>query len=185
MVRSRTAVVTGAPGAGKTALIDELSRRGLRTVSETARAILLKPGGMALRTEDPLGFAEAMIAREVADLEAVPDDGEWTVFDRGIGDSLGFARLIGVELSTSTLQYATSFGYSGPIFVASAWRDIFHGDSERTQTWDEAVASGESVEAMWRELGYELAKLPLASLAHRADLVEASLAKAEAGYSPG
>lgn len=177
MIRPRTAVITGAPGAGKTALIDELAARGLRTVSEAARAILRDPGGMTLRAKDPLGFADAMMVREIADLEAIPDDGKWTVFDRGIGDSLSCMRLSGLTVSSDTLRFATSFGYSGPIFVAPGWRDIFHGDTERNQTWDEAVASGEAVEAMWRKLGHELIELPRASISARADFVEARFAR--------
>ena len=176
MIISRTAVVTGPPGAGKTALIDELARRGLRTVAEAARAILRGTGGMALRAGDPLGFARAMLVREVADLAALPDDGEWTIFDRGIGDSLGFLRLAGLDPPTELKSLATSSRYSGPVFLAPAWQGIFHGDAERVQTWSEALVSGEAVAAAWRALGYDLIELPRISPEARADFVEAELA---------
>lgn len=172
----QTAVITGAPGAGKTALIEELARRGFGTVAEAARAILREPGGMALRAGDPLGFARAMLARELADLAAVPNDGAWTIFDRGIGDSSGFLRLAGLDPPAELKLLATSSRYSGPVFLAPAWQDIFHGDAERVQTWSEALASGEAVAAAWRALGYELIELPRSSPAARADFVEAELA---------
>lgn len=177
MIRSRTAVVTGAPGAGKTALIEELARRGYRTVSEAARAILREPGGMKLRTDDPLEFAEAMLARELAELKASSDDGPWTIFDRGIGDSLAFLQLIQFVPSEKMIRRATSLKYSGPIFVAPPWREIFRSDAERIQNWGEAIASGDAVSSVWRELGYQLVELPLASIARRADFVEATLAE--------
>ena len=79
----RTAVITGAPGAGKTALIEVLALRGWRTVPEVARAILRQSGGMALRVSDPMEFGAAMLEREIAGLEGVKDDGTWTIFDRG------------------------------------------------------------------------------------------------------
>lgn len=178
LIRSRTAVVTGAPGAGKTALIEELARRGYRTIPEAARAILREPGGMALRADDPLGFAQAMLARELADLKATSDDGIWTIFDRGIGDSLGFLRLIGLDPPAAAGEQVDSLRYSGPVFVAPPWQEIFHGDTERIQNWDEALASGEAVSATWRGLGYELTELPLAPLARRADFVEVNLVEA-------
>ena len=177
VVRAKTAVITGAPGSGKTALIEELAARGLRVVPEAARAILREPGGMALRADDPLGFADAMLAREVADLKSVSDEDTWTIFDRGIGDSLGFLRLIGADLSTGILQQATSIRYSGPVFVAPSWKEIFHRDAERTQTWDQALASGVAVSEGWLGLGYNLIELPLTTLSERASFVEARLAK--------
>lgn len=173
----RTAVITGAPGAGKTALIDELAQRGFRTVPEAARAILREPGGMALRASDPLGFAEAMRQRELTDLEAVPIDGEWTIFDRGFGDTVGFLRLARIEQTGFVARLAASKRYSGPVFVAPAWEDIFHTDAERNQTWEEAVASGAAVVASWQELGYELVELPVSGVAERADFVAARLAR--------
>jgi predicted ATPase len=169
-------VITGAPGAGKTALIGELSQRGHRTVAETARAILREPGGMELRETDPVGFAAAMIDREIRDLAAAPDDGRWTIFDRGWGDSLGFLRLSGIPVPHELAAAAATARYSGPIFLAPPWAAIFVQDAERTQDWEEAVASGAAVAAAWREAAYEPIELPRTSSSARADFIEAQLA---------
>ena len=55
------AAITGAPGAGKSTLLAELSRRGVTTVGEVARTILRSAGGMSLREDYPLVFADAML----------------------------------------------------------------------------------------------------------------------------
>jgi predicted ATPase len=55
-------VLTGAPGAEKTTLLNAAAALGLTTSPEVARDLLRQPGGMALRADDPLGFAEAMLA---------------------------------------------------------------------------------------------------------------------------
>jgi predicted ATPase len=65
----RHVVLTGGPGAGKTALLCEAERAGLTTSPEVARALLKQPGGMALRVNDPLGFADAMLAAHLAEYE--------------------------------------------------------------------------------------------------------------------
>ena len=177
MIALRTAVVTGAPGAGKTALLEELALRGWRIVPEAARAILREPGGMVLRGDDPLGFAQQMLAREIADLDAVCDDGRWTIFDRGIGDTIGFLRLSGLLSITESARWNEGPRYSGPIFFAPAWKAIYHPDPERIQTWVEAVASGAAVAEGWHGEGFTPIELPLATVSERADFVEVRLSE--------
>ena len=167
-MRPLTAVITGAPGAGKTTLLETLAKRGWRVVPEAARAILREPGGMALRKDDPLGFTRAMIEREMADLAAVPDDGRWTIFDRGFFDSIAFWNLSGGHTSPMAVPLQR---YSGPVFVAPAWAEIFRSDAERIQDWNEAQVSGDAVTAAWIAAGYALVNLPLRTPLERADFV--------------
>ena len=142
---------------------------------EVARTILKLPGGMALRASNPKMFGTAMLEREIADLEAVPDDGAWTIFDRGIGDSLGFFGLSGLRVPAMLAQRAAALRYSGPIFVAPPWAAIFCSDEERTQDWNEALSSGEAVKRAWSDAGYVPIDLPLATPELRADFLEARL----------
>ena len=61
----RRAAITGAPGAGKSTLLGELAKLGVAVVPEVARNILKAQGGMSLREEDPLGFADAMLGAQL------------------------------------------------------------------------------------------------------------------------
>ena len=67
----RRSVVTGGPGSGKSTLLVELAQRGIAIEPEVARVILRRPGGMALRAEDPAAFARAMFDAELAAYRAV------------------------------------------------------------------------------------------------------------------
>ena len=58
-------VVTGGPGAGKTSLITELSRRGFHTIPESGRAIIreeMQSGGDALPWADRMAYWSATCA---------------------------------------------------------------------------------------------------------------------------
>lgn len=164
------AVITGAPGAGKSVLIDALSARGVATYREVARKILQAPGGMALRRDDPLGFAEAMLEAQLALYEATPAD-EPVVFDRGFADIAGFLDISGLAVPESIDRACRNLRFEGPVFHAPAWREIYVGDSERIQGWQEAVESDRAVIAAWRRYGYAPIKLPLVPAGERAAFV--------------
>ena len=61
-------VVTGGPGAGKSALIEALSRRGVCSMPEAGRAIIREQvaiGGAALPWGDRALYAELMLGWEL------------------------------------------------------------------------------------------------------------------------
>jgi predicted ATPase len=74
MTEAKLVVISGGPGAGKTALIEELRRRGYSCSSEVARQIIqeqMSVGGDALPWADRERYARLMLDRSVAALEVV------------------------------------------------------------------------------------------------------------------
>ncbi len=161
------AVLTGAPGAGKSTLLDAAAAAGLMTSPEVARELLQVPGGMALRASDPLGFAEAMLEAHAHEFERHAANPEPVLFDRGFPDVVGFLDVSGLPVPKAVDDACRRMRYAGPILRAPAWRDIYRQDSERIQTWDEAVASDQAVTAAWRRYGYEPIDLPFESVSDR------------------
>jgi len=90
-------VVTGGPGAGKTSLITEFSRRGFHTIPESGRAIIreeVASGGDALPWADRMAYAERMLdAHEGAQALSGP-----VIFDRAIPDIMGYLTLCGLPV---------------------------------------------------------------------------------------
>ncbi len=166
-------VITGAPGAGKSTLLAELTRRGITTVPEAARIILRQPHGMALRADDPRGFARAMLDADLDAFDRVKTG--LTVHDRGFPDIAGFLHLEGLRADRALEQACRDLRYAA-VFRAPPWRDIYLGDAQRIQTWDEAVASDAAVTAAWRAYGYEPIDLPKVDTAARADFLLGRLA---------
>jgi predicted ATPase len=82
-------VITGGPGAGKTALLSELGRRGFRTVGESARAIIVerRAAGLSPRPR-PLTFAEEILRRDIEKYEHARNHHGWVFFDRGVVEAL-------------------------------------------------------------------------------------------------
>lgn len=172
----RRVAIMGAPGAGKSTLIEELAGRGWKTVPEAARMILQQPGGMELRAKDPLGFAHAMLEMDRTAFEAVAP-GDIAFFDRGFCDIVAFLRIEGHAVPDAIDQACRELRFDAPVLHAPAWRDIYRQDDERIQSWQEAQESDRQNQRAWRDYGYELVGLPLAGMTERADWVEALLAR--------
>ena len=162
MTSARRIVLTGGPGAGKTTVLKELARRGFRIVAEAARAVLSQEGGAALRADDPDGFAEAILERELERFHISAIGKGMTFYDRGLGD-LASMPVSATELRQRITLALESNRYENPVFRAPAWQAIYRQDSERTQSWEEAVVSDIAVTAAWKAAGYEIVELPLAT----------------------
>jgi predicted ATPase len=175
LLAARHAVITGAPGAGKTTLLDAAQAAGMRTSPEVARRILQQPGGMALRANDPLGFAEAMAEAHVREFELHGDGPGPVLFDRGIPDVVGFLDVSGLPVSPTIDRLCHALRYQGPILRAPAWAAIYVQDAERIQDWEQAVASDEAVTAAWRRYGYKVTDLPFAPVETRLQLLRERL----------
>ncbi len=163
----RHAVLTGAPGAGKTALLEAASAAGIEASHEVARKLLQAPGGMELREHDPLRFADAMLEAHLREFDRAVSRQGPVVFDRGLPDVVGFLEVSGLPVSPRIDEACRTVRYDGPVFRAPAWQDIYRQDEQRIQNWEEAVASDEAVAAAWLRFGYEVIDLPFASVEAR------------------
>lgn len=167
----RRVAIMGAPGAGKSSLLDALARRGWSVIPETARAILQQPGGMELRAMDPVGFAHAMLHGQTAAFETV-EPGTIAIFDRGLCDIAAFLRIEGHDVPPAIDRACSDLRFDHPVLHAPAWQGIYRPDSERIQSWDEAVESDRHNLQAWRDYGYDPVALPLLPVEERADWVE-------------
>jgi len=175
---SKLVVISGGPGAGKTTLLFELERRGFRCAAEVARQIIqeqMRDGGDALPWGDRERYCRLMLERSVASYREQAATGTTfagsTFFDRGIPDTLCYARLIGSPLTDEILTACQGYRYTTLAFLAPPWQEIYATDVARKQSYDEAVRTyGLMVEA-YVDCGYEVVEIPRVDPAQRADFI--------------
>ena len=170
----RRFAITGAPGAGKTTLIDALTTRGWITVSESARTILRRDGGMEMRERDPSGFALAMLASDLSVFDNA-HSGQTLIFDRGFADIAGFLEVEGLPPLPEVENACRLKRFETPVFRAPPWKEIYVQDEQRTQTWEEAVESDRLILNAWRKHGYDPIDLPFLDVAERVAFLESHL----------
>lgn len=175
----RLFVVTGGPGSGKSTLLEAAAEIGYRTVPESGRAIIKLQsaiGGRALHYVDSAVYAELMLDRDMQNHQFHAGTGKVTLFDRGVVDLVGYARLTGIEEAEHFRRAGELFRYNRKVFLAPPWRDIYVRDAQRQQDWGEAVHTYECIADAYAELGYDLVELPLAPLAERLAFLEDEIA---------
>ncbi|MCJ1879864.1 AAA family ATPase [Pseudomonas nitroreducens] len=175
-------VITGGPGAGKSTLLDHLHQHhGLSVVEEGGRAIIreqLARGGDALPWANRVAFCQAMFEHALTTRQrALAAGGPW-LFDRGLPDVLGYARLCGLPIPEALVTAARELRYGRTVFLAPAWEAIYHNDAERRQDFIEAQRTAVVMAEVYEELGYRVVRLPLADLTERAAFVLEALGTA-------
>lgn len=167
-------IISGGPGSGKSALLTALKDLGYKTMPEAGRAIIQDQviiGGSALPWADRLAFAELMLGWELRSYHEAGDIIRPVFFDRGMPDVVGYLRVCGLDVPAHILTAAERFRYNKRVFMAPPWREIFHEDKERKQSWAEAVATFEAMVKTYEALDYEITLLPLTSIEERTAFV--------------
>ena len=185
---NRLYVITGGPGAGKTAILGELGRRGFACVPEAARQIIqeqVSSGGDAVPWLNTARYASLMMQKSVHDYLAHVGTEQVTFFDRGILDTITHARINHFRLSEVAYFQAQTHRYNRKVFLAPPWQEIYSTDSERKQTFEEAMSAFQVNQEVYTEYGYELVEIPRAALQTRADFILNSIGNSiEPGLAP-
>jgi predicted ATPase len=169
-------VITGGPGAGKTTVLHELTRRGFACVPEVARQIIreqMGSNGDALPWGNTARYAELMMERSVARYRENLGCREPRFLDRGIPDTLCYAGIIGLDANAivSMRQTCETYRYNQRAIITPPWEQIYTTDGERKQTFAEAVDVYGRMAETYRDCGYELIQLPKISPRERADFI--------------
>jgi predicted ATPase len=118
---------------------------------------------------DLTAFADRCAERMRADWErAAP--GRVTFYDRAWPDIPAYLRRAGLPLDFGV--EASRCAYDRHVIYAPLWPKIYTQDTERPQTWEEAMELDAALRMVYREEGYNLHELPRTSPAERVAWVQ-------------
>ncbi|MCD8042804.1 MAG: AAA family ATPase [Tannerellaceae bacterium] len=166
-------VLTGGPGVGKTSVLNGLRRRGFLCIDEVAREIIrseMERGGDALPWGNIPDYTRKMLHASVAVYINCKNIEEICFFDRGIPDTLAYARLTGQE-EQEIRKITTEYKYNPAVFLFPPWQEIYQTDAERKQDFAEAVRTYEIMKDVYRECGYTIVEVPRMPVEERCDFI--------------
>ena len=170
MKKTNWHVITGAPCAGKTAVILELERRGYAVVQEVARtyidAEISKGRDLGQIKADLPAFEEHILKTKVR-IEAGLDPDTVVFLDRAVPDSIAYYQLAGLD-PAEPFKCSSGFRYR-KIFLFERIR--FQTDAVRSEDDRIAARLDRLLESTYRKLGYNSVRVPLLPVNDRTQFI--------------
>ncbi|MBO9593580.1 MAG: AAA family ATPase [Niabella sp.] len=168
-------IFTGGPGSGKTTLLTALEGPHFQVVPEVARQIIreqMAAEGTALPWKDQELYTRMMLKRSVESYmvtlkKAQHNPDMFFFFDRGIPDTLCYATLTGRGISADMGEAAWTHRYNPTVFMLPPWKAIYTTDTERKQSWEEAVFTYEQLKATYTRYRYQVVEVPTGTIQQR------------------
>ncbi len=173
----RRIVLTGAPGAGKTAVLNALASRGYECIPKSARAIIRarKERNLSARPP-PVEFASEILSLDLDHYRRTAAADGLVFFDRGILDALCMGNQVGALSPELAKRYLSDYRYFHKVFAFPPWKEIYATDTERDQTYQDAVRVHEVLMDWYLQCGYELVEVPAMRVDERCTFIMEAVA---------
>jgi predicted ATPase len=116
--------------------------------------------GTALPWADRAAYTELTLQRSIESFEEHRPPSGPQFADRGIPDTLAYARLIGLENTRAIEDACHHYRYASVVFLAPPWREIYRMDGERKQDFAEGERTYRVLSEVYEEFGYRSIELP-------------------------
>jgi predicted ATPase len=167
----RRLILSGAPGTGKTTVINHFRKLGIACIDEPAREIISEQRaieGQGVWERDTSLFIELLLSRSIKNHSLASPT--LTVFDRAIPDCIAYAQLAGLSLPhgiTASMRYR----YDDEVVIFPPWEEIYCTDDERKMTFEATCRFHEMLVRAYEEVGYRVREVGKGSVEKRVEWV--------------
>ena len=172
--KQKKIVLTGAPGTGKSTIINALEEKAYTCLHEISRDIILEArekGTEQLFLTEPLLFSDLLLkGREDQYHLASTLNTEFVFFDRGIPDVHAYMNYIGMDYPQRFIDSSKIHKYDF-IFLMPPWEDIYTTDNERYETFEQSLAIHNHLLRTYNSLGYSVVEVPKGNVEKRTDYI--------------
>ena len=166
-------IITGAPGTGKTAIINALMQKDYSCAEEISREIIAEQimiGGDILPWKNQIAF-ENHIASLRKEQYLNSSENENYFFDRSSIDCIAYLKANKLEITTQITQIIKQCVFNKKVFITPIWEEIYVNDGERMEDIKAAINIESSIIETYKSLGYTLVKVPKLSVSQRVNFI--------------
>ena len=174
-------VLTGAPGAGKTAILRLLEANGYPVVEEAATDVIAL--GHALGNAEPWqdpDFIDKVLVLQRQRQESIRESGGTVFFDRSPACTLALSRYLGFTAScllSTEVSRVIAEGTYEPLAFFIRNQGFVQPTPARQISFQDSLAFERLHEEVYRELGFQLIEVPAGFLADRVALIEQTVSQ--------
>jgi len=183
-------LITGAPGTGKTAVINALENAGFHCFHEVIRSMTLDAKTQQhpdTVLNNPIAFVsdskrfnqQLLDARKQQFDHAINQEQAVVFYDRGMPDVLAYMDYF-EQAYTSDFIHACKTNRYDAVFLLPPWEAIYVQDNERLETYPQATEIHEHLFKTYSSLGYDVMEVPFGTIAERLSFMLNHLDKAHA-----
>ena len=166
-------IITGAPGTGKTSIINELKRQGYYCINEYSREIIeqqIKNNGNILPWKDQIAFETKVSKERFKQYISSPKDCV-CFFDRSNIDCIAYLKLNNLEPPAEMEKKINNSFFNKSVFYTPIWENIYITDNERKENIRTARKIENTIITTYKLKGYELIKVPKLSVKERVNFI--------------
>jgi predicted ATPase len=172
LIHSNRYIITGGPGSGKSSLLTALIDQSYQGFEEISRIIIREQhetSGDKVPWQNLAAFAELCYERMSVQLDECHSDST-CFYDRGLPDIIAYVKRGGLNVPAKYFEKAKA--YNRTVFLAPPWQEIFINDSERPESFKDAIEIYRFLKSTYTELGFTIIELPKVSIQERIDFIE-------------
>ena len=165
----RKYVVTGGPGCGKTAVVEELKSMGCLIIPEVGRNLIeneIQSGGKCFPWMDREAFQHRILEIRLKIENTQESDGDFILLDRGIPDGIAYYRFDALQPPEDLVAESRCCRYRKVFWLAPLKH--YKKDSIHKHSKQDAERIGEIIKEVYTEFGFALVELPAMSVSARA-----------------
>jgi predicted ATPase len=161
MIKDNFIIITGGPGSGKSSILESLSKLGYTVIGETARLIIRErlQRGLSPRPS-PEEFAQQIFDIDFKNYTDNIHTVQPVFFDRSFLDSAAMIVEANKAQTTSVTEILDTYRFGKNVFIAPPWKEIYKNDSERDQSYSDAVDVYEKLHKWYALNDYTLIEIP-------------------------
>lgn len=165
-------VITGAPGTGKTSILNHLKTKGYNCIDEISREIIneqIAIDGEILPWKNLSAFSERVF--KLRESQFINSKNTLSFFDRGIVDIDAYMKVDNLEIPKHIEDSIKKNRYNTEVFYTPIWEEIYINDEERKESINHAKLIEHEILSSYTFYDYQLIKVPKGTVEERANFI--------------
>jgi len=166
-------VITGAPGTGKTSIINQLKKLGHSCSNEISRELIVQQlaiGGNILPWKNQIAFENQIANKRYKQYLDSPENCI-CFFDRSSIDCIAYLNLNKLESTSQIIDIIKKCNFNKTVFYTPIWEEIYVNDTERKENIEQAINIEKEIIFAYKSFGHSLIPIPKLHINERADFI--------------